>query len=278
MIIDFHTHIFPEKIAARALSKLTAVINQEPAINGCADDLRASMKRAGIDISVVLPVVTDIKQFDSILRFASYINETYSSVQEQRLLSLAGIHPDDPDYREHLVFIKREGFAGIKIHPNYQNVEFNDIRIKKLLYAASEIGLPVITHAGFDPYTPDHEFCTPDMVLDVIKDVAPENLILAHLGCNENYDEAEEKLCGQNIYLDTAYSITHISEAQFIRMVRKHGADKILFASDCPWAEQKTCVEILKKCALTDWEKELILSKNACRLLGFHEPVGQIPP
>lgn len=276
MIIDFHTHIFPEKIAARALSRLTAVINQEPAINGCAEDLQASMKRAGIDISVVLPVVTDIKQFDSILRFASYINETYSSSQEQRLLSLAGIHPDDPDYREHLAFIKREGFAGIKIHPNYQNVEFNDIRIKKLLYAASEIGLPVITHAGFDPYTPDHEFCTPDMVLDVVKDVAPENLILAHLGCNENYDEAEEKLCGQNIYLDTAYSITHISEVQFIRMVRKHGADKILFASDCPWAEQKTCVEILKKCALTDWEKELILSKNACRILGIHEQRGQI--
>ena len=269
MIIDFHTHIFPEKIAAHAISKLAAVVNLEPSINGCAEDLRASMKKAGIDVSIVLPVVTDIKQFDSIIRFAAYINETYASEQEQRLISLAGIHPGDPDYRNRLALLKREGFAGIKLHPNYQNVEFNDIRMKNLLYAASEIGLPIITHAGFDPYTPDHEFCTPDMILDVLKDVAPENLILAHLGSNENYDEAEKKLCGQNVYLDTAYSITHVSESQFIRMVRKHGADKILFATDCPWTEQKTCVEVLKKCALTDWEKELILSKNAMQLLNI---------
>lgn len=269
MIIDFHTHIFPEKIAARALAKLAAVVNLTPSIHGCAEDLRASMEKAGIDISVILPVVTDVKQFDSILHFAAYINETYASAHKQRLISLAGIHPDDPDYKTHLALIKREGFAGIKLHPNYQNVEFCDIRMKRLLYAASEAGLSILTHAGFDPYTPEHEFCTPDMVLDVLKDVAPQNLILAHLGCNENYEEAEEKLCGQNVYLDTAYSITRVSEAQFIRMVRKHGADKILFATDCPWAEQKTCVEVLKKCALTDWEKELIFSANAARLLGI---------
>ena len=270
MIIDFHTHIFPEKIAAHAISKLAAIVNLSPSMDGCAEGLRASMKKAGIDMSVVLPVVTDIKQFDSIFRFASFINETYASVQEQRLFSLAGIHPDDPDYKAHLAQIKREGFAGIKLHPNYQNVKFNHIRMKKLLYAASEMELLIITHAGFDPYTPDHEFCTPDMVLDVLKDVAPENLILAHLGSNGNYDEAEEKLCGQNVYLDTAYSITHVSEAQFVRMVRKHGADKILFATDCPWAEQKTCVEILKKSSLTDAEKESILSANAAKLLGIH--------
>lgn len=269
MIIDFHTHIFPKKIAERAISRLSAIVNLKPGTNGCAEGLRASMQKAGIDLGVVLPVVTDIRQFDSIVRFAAFLNETYGSCQEQRLISLAGIHPDDPDYKERLALLKREGFAGIKVHPNYQNVEFNDLRMKNLLYAASEIGLPVITHAGFDPYTPDHEFCTPDMILEVLKDVAPENLILAHLGSNENYEEAEEKLCGQNVYLDTAYSITHVKEAQFIRMVRKHGADKILFGTDSPWADQKTCVEILKKCALTDWEKELIFSKNAMKLLGI---------
>lgn len=269
MIIDFHTHIFPEKIASRALAKLAEVVKQEPSINGCAEGLRASMKRAGIDMSVVLPVVTDVKQFDSIFRFAAFINETYASAKEHRLISLAGIHPDDPDCKAHLVQIKREGFIGIKIHPNYQNVEFNDIRIKRLLDAASEQGLFVITHAGFDPYTPDHEFCTPDMILEVLRDVAPENLILAHLGSNENYEEAEEKLCGQNVYLDTSYSILRVEEDRFIRMVRGHGADKILFATDCPWAEQETCADVLKKCALTDREKELILFKNAGRLLGI---------
>lgn len=267
MIIDFHTHIFPEKIAARAISKLASIILIDPNTTGCIEGLRASMKDAGIDISVVLPVVTNAAQFDSILRFAAFVNETCSSRQEQRLISFGGIHPDDPEYRQHLNLLKSEGFPGIKLHPCYQNADFNDIRIKRILYAASEIGLPIVTHAGFDPYAPEHNFCSPDMILEVLKDVAPDNLILAHLGSYENYDESEEKLCGRNVYLDTAYSITRVSEEQWIRMVRKHGADRILFATDSPWADQKTCAELVRKSALTDQEKELILSENARKLL-----------
>lgn len=267
MIIDFHTHIFPDKIAARAVSKLASIISLPPSTTGRTEDLRASMKKAAIDISIVLPVVTGVAQFESILRFAAFINETYASKQEQRLLSFGGIHPDDPDYKQHLSLLKSEGFPGIKLHPSYQNVDFNDIRTKRILYAASEIGLPVITHAGFDFYTPEHNFCTSDMILDVLEDVAPDNLILAHLGSYENYDEAEEKLCGRNVYLDTAYSILRVSEEQWIRIVRKHGADRILFATDSPWADQKACAERIKKSALTDREKELILSENAKKLL-----------
>lgn len=267
MIIDFHTHIFPEKIAARATARLASFLGQKPCTAGCAEDLRASMKKAGINVSVVLPVVTEAAQFESILRFAASINETYAAKPEQKLVSLGGIHPDDPDYRQHLRLLKREGFPGIKLHPSYQNVEFNDIRMKRILCAASEIGLPVVTHAGFDPYTPEHDFCSPDMILEVLKDVAPENLILAHLGSNENFDEAEEKLCGQNVYLDTAYSIARISREQWVRMVRKHGADRILFATDSPWADQSVCVERVRESALTTREKELIFSENAEKLL-----------
>lgn len=269
MIIDFHTHIFPEKIAAKAVAKLAAVVHLEPATNGCAEDLRDSMKRAGVDSSVVLPVVTDVKQFDSIIRFASFINETYSHAEEQRLISFAGVHPEDPDYKEKLALIKREGFPGIKLHPHYQGVDFNDIRIKRILYTASELELPILTHAGFDPYTPERDFCSADMIVEVMKDVAPKNLILAHLGNNENYEEAEEKLCGLDLYLDTAYSITRVTPAQLTRMVRKHGADKVLFATDCPWAHQDECVKVLKNAPLTDWEKELIFSGNAKKLLNL---------
>lgn len=269
MIIDFHTHIFPEKIAAKAVGKLASIINLEPSINGCESDLIASMERAQIDVSVILPVVTDVRQFNSITRFASYINETYADRKDRRLISFAGIHPADPDCLHQLALIKREGFTGVKVHPNYQGMDFSDIRMKRMISRATELDLAVLTHAGFDPYTPGREFCTSDMILDVIKDVAPQKLILAHMGSNMYYDESEEKLCGQNVYMDTAYSIVHMTQDQFVRMVRKHGADKILFATDCPWAKQKTCVEILKNSALTDEEKEMILSVNARRLLNI---------
>ena len=104
----------------------------------------------------------------------------------------------------------------------------------RVIYAASELGLIITTHTGVDPYTTDETFCSPDMILRVLKEVAPPKLVLAHMGNNEHYDESEQKLCGQNVYLDTSYSIMHMPEEQFVRMVHRHGADKVLFATDAP--------------------------------------------
>ncbi len=269
MMIDFHTHIFPEKIASRALDTLSSVIHSKPTMDGTISGLCSSMEAGGIDLSVVLPVVTDVRQFDSILRFASEINERFPAHSEKRLISLAGIHPADENYKEHLALIKQEGFCGIKLHPNYQGIFFSDIRYKRILYTASELDLLVSTHTGYDPYTPDMEYCTPDMILDVLKDVSPRKLVLAHLGNNEHYDEAEAKLCGQNVYLDTAYSILQVSDAQLVRIIRKHGADRILFATDCPWADQKACVRKLKSCGLAEEELQKIFCDNAGHLLGL---------
>ena len=270
MIIDTHTHIFPDKIAGSALHKLSEIIDLKPGTNGTYDGLRASMDEAGIDVSLVLPVVTSPHQFDSILRFAVFLNENFSECEGPRLISFGGIHPECSDYKVLLRQVKNAGLKGIKLHPNYQNTDFNDVRFKRIIYAASELGLIVLTHTGFDPYTPGHEYCTPDMILDVLKDVAPPKLILAHMGSNENYQESMEKLCGQNVWLDTAYSIIRMPENELVRMIHMHGADKVLFATDSPWAGQKEAVEHFKNLSgLSEKEKEQILWGNGAALLGI---------
>lgn len=270
MVIDFHSHIFPEKIAAKAIPQLASIIKLEPSMDGTIGGLRVSMENAGIDLSVILPVVTAPQQFDSVVRFASYINENYSEVSGPRLLSFAGIHPDCEDYKEKLKLIAREGFKGIKLHPNYQGKYFDDISYMRIIYTASELGLCVVTHAGFDPVTPDEDFCSPDMILRVLEETAPPRLILAHLGSNENYDEVLGKLCGKEVYLDTAYSLMHISEETFVRIVRAHGSDKILFGTDAPWTSQKESVERLNSLtALSEEEKQRIKNGNAVKLLNL---------
>lgn len=269
MIIDSHTHIFPDKVASKALPKLSSIIRLEPSMNGTVDGLKGSMEKGGVDVSIVLPTVTDPKQFDSILRFAVFVNETCSQSHSPRLVSLAGIHPDSPDYKDQLRLISREGFSGIKLHPNYQGHCFDDLVYLRLIYEASSLGLSIVTHTGFDPLTPDEVFCSPDMILHVLEETAPPKLILAHMGSNENYTEVEEKLCGKNVYFDTAYSIMHMDETQFVRMVHSHGADKILFGTDAPWTSQKDCVEkILSLTGLSEKEKQQILYENAVFL--FH--------
>lgn len=270
MIIDMHSHIFPEKIASRALDKLSSIIKIPPSMNGTIFGLMDSMEKSGVDLSVVLPVVTSPSQFDSILHFAVWINETASSWNGPKLLSFGGIHPESSNYKEQLRSIAREGIRGIKIHPNYQGVSFDDIRYMRIIDTASELGLTVLTHAGEDAYTPGEEYCSPDMILHVLKDVAPPRLVLAHMGNNEHYNESEEKLCGQKVYLDTSYSIMHMSEEQFVRMIHIHGADRILFGTDAPWTSQKDCVQKLSRMTgLSQMEKQQILGGNASILLNL---------
>lgn len=270
MIIDIHSHIFPDKIAGKVIPHLASVINLEPSMDGTIGGLRVSMENAGVDLSIILPVITDPKQFDSILKFASFINEHYSEVSGPKLLSFAGIHPDCDNYKEKMQLIAREGFKGIKLHPNYQGKHFDDISYMRIVYAASELGLSVLTHTGFDPFTPDEIYCSPDMILRVIENTAPPRLILAHLGSNEGYDEVLAKLCGKNVYLDTSYSMMHMPKETFVRIVRAHGADKILFGTDAPWTSQKESVEMLNSLSeLSEDEKQKIQSRNAIQLLGL---------
>ena len=261
-MIDFHTHIFPEKIAAAAISSLEKTCNTKADTNGMLDGLASSQKEAGIDVSVVLPVVTAPKQFDSINRFAE-------GMLEGPQISFGGIHPDCTDIEGKLKFLKNCEFVGIKVHPDYQGVDFNDIRYKRLLACASALDLIVVTHAGVDPLCPQHVHCTPEMALDVIEDVRPTKLVLAHLGGNEMEDEVERMLIGTPVYLDTAVILRKIEQEQLLRMIRGHGTDKVLFATDSPWSSQKLDAVYFKSLPLNEQEKQAIGHDNAAKLLGI---------
>lgn len=260
MVIDIHTHIFPEKIAAKTLELLSGRIHIAPYTNGMADGLAASAKAAGIDLSVILPVVTKPSQFESINQFAS-------KFREGPLYSFGGIHPASETYKEQIRQLKEMGFIGIKLHPDYQEMYFNDIRMKRLIDYASEQGMIIVTHAGNDPLSPEDIHCTPKMAREVIREVQPQKLVLAHMGGNALVDEIEEYLIGEEVYLDTAYVLRKIPKERMIRMCRNHSCDKILFATDSPWSDQKADVDYLKTMNFTESEKEMIFGKNAAKLL-----------
>lgn len=262
MIIDFHTHMFPDKIAKGTLDFLAGVCRIKPYTDGTFTGLCESARQAGINISIALPAVTKPSQAESVNRFAAQF-------QEGPVISFGGIHPDCENYKEILRQLRDMGIKGIKLHPDYQDMYFDDIRYKRLVSYASELSLIVSVHAGRDPKCPQDVHCTPQMALELIRDVRPDKLVLAHMGGNELWDETERFLVGQNVYFDTGVVLGRMPKEQFIRMVRSHGADKILFATDSPWGGQKEFVEILSDMPLTSAEKELIFSGNARRLLDF---------
>ena len=72
MIIDVHTHTFPDKIARGAVDVLKRNAHMVAHIDGTMRGLMASMEEADIDMSVVMPVATSpdqvVKVNDSSLR------------------------------------------------------------------------------------------------------------------------------------------------------------------------------------------------------------------
>ncbi|MEI3141598.1 MAG: hypothetical protein V8S34_08785 [Lawsonibacter sp.] len=58
MIVDIHTHTFPQAIAAATIEKLAAM-SHTPFTDGSNAELAASMAQAGVDRSIVLPVATN---------------------------------------------------------------------------------------------------------------------------------------------------------------------------------------------------------------------------
>lgn len=279
-MIDFHTHMFPEKIAHTTIAKLTQYNKASAYTDGTAQALRESTIEAGIDCAIVLPVATKPSQFDSINQYAMQFRGDH-------LLSFGGIHPDSEDYREKLKYLKDHGFLGIKLHPDYQFTFINDIRYKRIISYASELGLIVSTHCGYDPSSPDVRHCSPDRILDLYEDVKPEKLVLAHMGSYRMWDNVEKYLTGLPVWFDTGVvfrdnresskeSIARISDEQFIRISRKHGVEKILFASDCPWASQKEFVDHVRALDMTEEEKHMIFHTNAEKLLGMKIAEGNL--
>lgn len=280
MIIDFHTHTFPDKIAAAAIEKLSKRARIHPFSDGTADGLAASAKAAGIDLSVVLPVATHTKQVTSINDYAAKTNETTGTTG---LFSFGCIHPDYPEWKEELSRIAALGLKGIKLHPVYQEVDFDDLRYLRILERAGELGLVVVTHSGLDIGYPGVEHCTPEMILNAVKQVGPVKLVLAHMGGWRQWAMVEELLVGQPVWFDTSFSVgkvvllkdechspeelSMLDEIDFLHMIRKFGIDRVLFGTDSPWSDQKASLDLIRALPLGDDEKDAILSGNAGKLL-----------
>lgn len=262
MIIDFHTHMFPDKIAKKTITYLADVCQMKPHIYGTYEELKQITLESGVDLSIALPIVTKPKQFRS-------INEFAARYQEKPVISFGSIHPASENYKEELRQIKELGLRGIKLHPDYQEVHFDDIRYKRIVSYASELDLIISVHAGMDPKSPDDVHCTPKMAAEMIDEVAPPKMVLAHMGGYQRWDEAEKYLVGKPVYFDTGVSLDKMPEEQILRIVRNHGSDKILFATDLPWSGQKEFIKIINEIALTEEEREKIFYKNACKLLDF---------
>lgn len=266
MIIDFHTHIFPDHIASQTVQKLEESGEVKSYLSGKKNDLLVSMKQANITYSVILPVVTRKEQFRSVNEWAAKINGV------DGLFSFGGIHPDSLDYKLELEKIKAYGLKGIKLHPDYQNTYIDDDKYLRIITYALKLGLYITIHCGIDVSYPNNSKCLPENILSMLQAVEQDNkkepkIILAHTGSLDCWDQVEAMLVGQNVWLDISFTLGRIKTEQFLRIMNKHGMEHILFATDSPWMDQKRMVELVENLPITKEAKDQIFWKNAYHIL-----------
>ncbi|MFR1502188.1 MAG: amidohydrolase family protein [Ruminococcus sp.] len=265
-VIDFHTHVFPEAIAEKTISMLAQKSNSQPFGNGTFSSLLSNMQTSGVTHSVTLPVVTRPKQFDSILKYAVACSE------HPQILPLAAFIQTTQHRKNTCCKSNRLDFtASSCIGLSADHIDDP----KYILFAriCVTLPLPVVIHAGIDDGFPETVHCTPDRTLHMLEqvygDTVPEqpNIVLAHGGANRMHEEVLERLCGKPVYFDISFILSYIQPELLLQIIRKHKADRILFATDFPWSDPAADLTAVQNLPLTDAEKEQILWKNAQTLL-----------
>ena len=267
MIIDFHTHCFPDALAPRAIGQLTntiASMDIKPATDGTATGLMANMARVGIHMSVVCNIATNARQMHKVNDFAIELKQKYP----QALIPLGSLHPHAEGLAEELDRLMAAGIHGIKLHPDYVGIDLDAPNFEPLFALCEEKNVFVITHAGFDPLSPDHFHCTPAMVRRVMDRFSRLKLVVAHMGGLNCEEDTLALLCGRNVYLDTSL-MTHRPDkaALLYRILQTHAPDRLLFATDTPWTDAAGEIEAIQNAPISPEVREMIFSKNTISLL-----------
>ena len=267
MVIDFHTHFYPDKIAAKAMSLVNNVPLIQAATDGTKSGLLKSMTANGIDRSLGLALVNNANGSRGINRWAELNNCA-------PILLTGTVHPREKDAADEIERIAEAGLKGVKVHPEYQKFRFSEKELDRVWQACAANGLFLITHAGGDVGFPQPWHSNPEDLLGLHKRVPGLKLVCAHFGSWGMYDDVEKFLIGEDIYIDTAFLAVStpadpgwIEPDKALQMIRKHGAERVLFGSDSPWCCQHKALQWIDDLGLTPAEQELIKGRNAAKLL-----------
>ena len=260
-IIDIHTHAWPDAIAPAAIASLERLGTLSAHYDGTVAGLELEMRASGVSVSVIQPVATKPGQVRS-------INAWAASLRSDNLVAFGAMHPDVDDPADEVARMAALGLRGIKLHPEHQDFTPDEARLAPLYEAAIAHDMTVFFHAGADELH-DTIHGTPRAFAHVVDAFPQMRVVLAHLGGFRVWNEVAEVLVGRNVYLDTAYTLGHLPDADFVEILHAHGAEKVLFGSDGPWTDAAAEAAWIRRLPLAEGVIEAVLGGNAARLLAL---------
>lgn len=257
-IVDFHAHIYPEKIADKAAQNVGKFYGIEMDHGGSVEELIESGNEGNVTNFVVQSVATKPQQVQSINDF---IMQTCKE-SGGRMIGLGTLHPDMENPEQEIERCILMGLKGIKLHPDCQKFNMDDNKMLPI-YKALEGRLPILVHCGDYRYDYSH----PRRVAHVLDAFPKLDIVAAHFGGWSVYDLAVEYLEHRRCWLDTSSALAYIGSRRGRELIRLYGADRMVFGTDFPMWSHKQELERFYGLELTEEENEKILYQNACEIL-----------
>ncbi len=259
-IVDFHAHVFPDRIALRAAGAISEFYGIPMQYDGTVGTLLALNDQCGITMSLVHSVATVPQQVAAINDFIAEVVRLHPD----RLAGFATIHPDHPAIEEEIERAAFMGLRGVKIHSDFQRFLLDDERAMRI-YRAIEGRLPILVHAGDHRY----EYSKAQRIARVLERFPKLTMVCAHLGGWSEWEESARILKGSGVLVDTSSSLYEMTSDQALGLIELYGADHVLFGTDYPMWDPQAELDLIERLGLTDSVREKILHGNAERLFGL---------
>ena len=259
-IFDMHVHIFPDKIADKAVAaigKFYEDFNME--CDGRLETAIRVMDEAGITRCCAHAVATTAHQVASINEFVLNAWHAYPD----RIIPIAALHPDLDRPAETVESLIKAGFRGVKLHPEIQGFKIDAPEVLRMIEPFTG-RLPLLVHAG--DYRYDNS--SPARLKNLLKAFPNLTLICAHLGGWTVWEKAAGELPGENVYVDTSSSLFALKPEQAVRFIHAYGVDHVLYGTDYPMWNPVGELARFNALELTDEEREKILWTNHLKLFG----------
>jgi len=259
-IINSHCHIYPEKIASKAVIGIRDFYDLDMSLNGKLDDLIRDGSAVGVTHYLVHSVATTPKQVKSINEFiADSVNQ-----HPDLFTGFGTLHPDSEDIQGDFDYLIELGLKGVKLHPDFQRFSMDSDKAFKIGEVINESDVPMLVHCGDFRYN----YSNPKQIKAFLDKFPEITFIGAHFAGWSVWEEATELLVGTpNLYVDLSSSLYDLSPEIALELIHKYGSDRVLWGTDYPMWDSVSEMEYFNKLDLTQKERSQILYENAAKIL-----------
>lgn len=252
-IIDMHAHIFPEKIAEKAVASIGKFYGLEMSEDGSPESLIKNGSKIGVTKYLVFSTATTPSQVEAI---NSYIADEVNKHPE--FVGFGTIHRDVENPEQVIESIISLGLKGIKLHPDFQHFNIDDEKMYRI-YEIIAGRLPVYFHTSDSRYP----YSEPERLARVAKDFPKMRVIGAHFGGYSLWDRIGCYDGLGNVYFDTSSSLFTLDKSTVIGFINRFGREKFFFGTDYPMWDHVEELNRFLSIGLDDKTNEMILYKNA---------------